>query len=590
VTGTGGASRQYVIERDVPVTMSDGVVLRADVWRPADATIRTPTLLQRTPYDKSAAFGTQTILGLEITRALDAGFSVVIQDTRGRYASDGDFEAFTQEASDGEDTVSWVLDQAFNDGDVMSYGASYVGATQMLTASARPAGLRAVAPNLTTSQYHEGWTYRGGALQLGFVHLWMIEALAGPDLVRPSRVGDIASAELLGRLLADPVASMSELPLLRAELEQLLPSYAAWLRHPTRDEYWRDIDPSREYGGMDVAGLHIAGWNDIFLDDGLRNYAGMVASSGTEWARSHQYLVVGPWSHGNISAWQGEGWHGYAAEAAVLDLTAVHLEFFSAVSQHREPELPKVKVFVSGSDEWQTFDQWPPSPVRVEEWALDAGGGGLLLAPGGTQPAVGELTFDADPANPVPTVGGASFLPGLTMGRNSGPRDQALVEARDDVLVLTSDALADDLTVTGEVVLRLTATSSAVDCDWTARLTDVDPAGRSIGLVDGIVRARYRKGPDDGGSTAAAALAPGVREDFTVVLGSIAHRFRAGHRVRLQVASSNFPRFDRNPQSLVDPVTATVEDFVVAHQTVHTGSGTSTLLLPVLRRPASESR
>ncbi|GAA0234229.1 CocE/NonD family hydrolase [Actinomadura nitritigenes] len=557
--------RAYTLRRDVDVPMRDGVNLCTDIWLPeGDGPF--PVLLQRMPYDKSSSFMAQHIIGLEIVRALDAGFAVVVQDTRGRYASEGVFIPFAYEADDGRDTIAWLLEQDFCDGGVFMYGASYIGATQLLAASVAPKGLRAIAPQLTASDYYESWTYRGGALQLGFVLLWIIESLAPPDLDR--RGSAEASRELLAELGKDPWSMMDRLPLRRPDLQALAPYVRDWLDHPARDEFWDAIDPSRAYGRMDVAALHIGGWNDIFLEGTLRNFERLGAEAATDDARRRQYLVVGPWSHGNVSAWQGDGWHGYGAEA---DLTAMHLEFFSALAEGREPNLPKARIFFTGPDTWHDLPSWPPPATTPTSWTLDAGG--RLTRDGTGDPAT--LTYRSDPANPVPTAGGATFLPGLLVARNSGPRDQSEIEARQDVLVLTSAPLESDLTIAGEVRLHLEAASSAEDCDWTARLTEVDADGRSTGLVDGIVRARYRHGGDP------APLQPGRRESYMLPLGSLAHVVPAGHRLRLQIASSNHPRFDRNPQTMVEPVDATPDDFVVAEQTVFVGDGGTRLLIPV---------
>lgn len=552
----------FQLRRDVEVPMSDGVVLRADLWLPADGD-PCPVLLQRLPYDKSSSFMAQHIVGLEIPRALDSGFAVVVQDTRGRFASDGDFSPFVREAADGRDTIAWLRDQDFCSGDVFMYGASYIGATQLLAAATVPDGLRGIAPQLTTADYYENWTYRGGALQLGFLLLWLIESLAGPDLARRPA----ASRALLDQLAADPWQAMTRLPLRDPALADLAPYLADWLAHPARDDFWNAIDPSRAFAEMDVAGLHVGGWNDLFIEGTLRAFHGMSAAG-----RRPQHLVVGPWSHGNVSAWQGETWHGYAADAGAVDLTALHLSFFGALAAGRDPDLPVARIFFTGENRWHDLPSWPPPGVVTRSWLLTAAG---ELAPDTDVPA-GTLRFRSDPADPVPTVGGPTFLPGLQVARNAGPKDQTVVEARADVLVLTSAPLDEAITIAGEVVLHLEAASSAQDCDWTARLAEVDAAGRSVGLVDGIVRARYRRGE------AAEPLVPGRREAYRLVLGSLAHVVPPGRRLRLQIASSNFPRFDRNPQSMIDPPAATPADFVVADQTVFTGTGGTRLDLPVV--------
>jgi putative CocE/NonD family hydrolase len=319
-----------------------------------------------------------------------------------------------------------------------------------------------------------------------------------------------------------------------------------------------------------VPALHIAGTSDIFCEGSLAAYRAMRGGP----AGDGQYLVLGPWSHGNTTDWQGERWLGYDAASAALDLTGLQLEFFRAVLDGRAPDMPRVRYFATGADEWREAADWPVPGTEQVALHLRAGGRLAAAAPDGEEV---PDSYVSDPRDPVPTTGGATFLPGLLMARNSGHRSQTEVERRPDVLVYTGLPLRHDIEVTGEVVLELWAASSATDCDWTARLCDVAPDGTSIGIVDGILRSRYRGGSDP------EPLEPGRPECFTVVLGSTSHVFRVGHAVRLQVASSNHPRFDRNPQQLVDPVTATEADLVVAEQTVfHDAPRPSRLLLPTV--------
>lgn len=573
------------VERGVPVPMRDGTVLRADVWRPATGG-PWPVLLQRLPYDKSSSFMAQHIVGLEPLEAVAAGFAVVIQDTRGRYSSEGVFDPYVNETEDGLDTLAWIRRQPFCDGHIGMYGASYIGATQLLAARAAPEGLVAIAPQLTAAEYHDVWSYSGGALQLGFLLLWLAESLAPPDLLRrrPGPELDRARQTLL-EILRDPAAAFARLPLDRDELAELAPYHRQWLRHPTRDVFWRLIDPSAAYGRMDLAGLHIGGWHDIFLEGSLRNYTGLRTQAPSRRARESQHLIVGPWAHGNLSDHQGDLWYGYGAASAALDLTRVHLEFFRAAAEGRPADLPRVKIFVMGADVWRDEEEWPPARTERIEYFLHSSGAAHLTSgdgrldrrpPGPDEPAD---RYVSDPADPVPTAGGATFLPGVLLGRNSGPKEQSAVEARPDVLVYTSEPLAEDLEVTGEVRIELHAASDATDCDWTARLVDVHPDGRAYGVVDGILRSRYREGTDR-----EVPLTPGEPTLFAFPLGSTSQLFRRGHRIRLQVASSNFPRFDRNPQRLVPTHTAGPQDLRPARQQVfHDARRPSRLILPVLR-------
>jgi uncharacterized protein len=565
--------RQYTMLRDVRVPMRDGVELATDVYVPGGAG-PCPTVLQRTPYDRTDPFGTQFICQMTVVRALDAGFAVVLQDTRGRFGSKGTFDPFVHEGADGEDTVAWIRTQDFSDGRVVSNGASYVGATQMLLAMQGAEGHVAMAPFLTTGDYHQHWTYRDGALQLGLVYLWITEALGPADMVTRQLPVDHPAQRTLRGLLGDPRGAMGRLPLLSDELVELAPYLADWLGNPTPGPWWTARTPLEHAEDIRTPALHIAGFNDVFLDGSLRSYQTLRRDGATPEVRDGQYLVIGPWSHGNIGDWQGDQWHGYDAAAPAMDLTGMQLEFFTAVLAGRRPELPRVRYFTSGVNEWRTADEWPPPAV---ETVLHLASEGRLTAT--PEDTGGGDQYVSDTLDPVPTTGGATFLPGILVNRNDGPKSQEAVEARADVLVYRSDVLTEPVEVTGPVTLELWASSSATDCDWTARLTDVDESERSIGIVDGILRARYRSGSQP------RALRPSEVECFRIELGATSHVFAAGHRVGLQIASSNFPRFDRNPQQMVEPVRATADDFVVAEQTVvRGGANPSRLLLPVLLR------
>jgi putative CocE/NonD family hydrolase len=574
------------VERNVPVPMRDGTVLRADVWRPAGEG-RHPTLLQRLPYNKADAFITGHLFGLEPLRAVGAGFAVVLQDTRGRYASEGTFEPFARESDDGADTIAWIADQPFSDGDVCMYGSSYVGATQLLAAASAPPALRAVAPGVTASEYYEGWTYQGGALQLGFALHWALGSLGGATVAtRQMRGEDVAAlAEELGRTLADMWPAYERLPLTdQPLLHELCPAYFEWLRHPQRDEHWRAIAPDQRYAEMTVPALHVGGWSDIFVDGTLRNYAGLREHAATEEARQGQRLLIGPWAHGNVHEVVGELDFTPSASQLALDMTAVQLDFFERVLSGRGFDTPPVRIFVMGANQWRDEDAWPIARTRHEHLHLRgdgrantaAGDGRLSREPAGADEPSDRYVYD--PRQPVPTIGGKTLMPSPLIGIHSGPRDQREVETRTDVLVYTGDPLECDTEVTGTVTLVLTAASSAVDTDFTAKLVDVHPDGRAIGIVDGILRARYRDGLER-----PRLLEPGRPERLTIELGATSMLFRAGHRIRLEVSSSNFPRFDRHPNVGGDLSAVTEAELVPAQQTVfHDADRPSYLVLPIV--------
>lgn len=518
------------IERDVPIPLPGGTMSRADLWRPADGR-PAPVLLQRTPYDKGFALVVQG--GLDPARAVAAGYAVVVQDVRGRYASEGGFEPFVQEAADGAATIAWLAEQPFCDGRVATYGGSYVGATQLLAATRRPPALRAMLPHVTSADYYDGWMTEGGAFQLGLALNWARSLAAGELARRRDRGEDVAALEeRLDAEIADPERAYRRLPLVdQPVLAELAPYYLRWLEHPARDAFWRGISAREQLVDAGVPALHLAGWHDVFLEGGLAAYGAMGGAP--------QRLVVGPWAHAGWGDAVGEVIYGPEASRYALDPTDLHLRFYDSVLHGiADPEAAPVRLFVMGADRWRDEDAWPLARARTRALHLRADGA-LTWAP--PEPGEASRTYVHDPADPVPTTGGRTLMPGHEASIALGARDQRDVEARADVLVYTTAPLERDVEVTGTVRLILHAASSAVDTDWTAKLVDVHPGGRALGVTDGILRARYRAGLDR-----ERLLEPDRPERFTVTVGSTSMVFRRGHRIRLEVASSNFPRFDRN--------------------------------------------
>lgn len=577
------ANESVIVERDMWVPMRDGVRLQADVWRPARAG-RFPALLQRTPYNRADSFAVVVSAGIEPLRAVAAGYVVVIQDTRGRFGSEGDFTPFFDDGDDGVDTIEWLAAQPYCNGDVGMYGASYYAATQLLAAVRQPPALKAIAPQATASDYHDTWTYYGGALELGFSLYWAL-GLAAAEAARRTTAGqDVTelSAEI-DRLLRDPRQAYSARPLVDiAPLKSLLPAWDHWLTHPDRDEYWRPISIADRYDRIKVPALHIAGWFDLFLRGTVANYRGMSAAVGD--ADTRQHLIIGPWAHAVPHDALGEVYFAADAAAAALDMTAVQLDWFStflkADAPARSAEAP-VKVFVMGSNRWRAEATWPPQRAVTTRLYLvpapdGAAPGSLQRELPGDDERAAEFVFD--PADPVPTAGGATFLPGAYVGLHAGPRDQRTVEARPDVLSYTTAPLEHDLEIGGAVNVVLHARTSATDTDWTAKLVEVHPDGRALSICDGIVRARYRHG-----TSHAEPVIPGECHEYRIDLGYTSIVIPAGHAVRVEISSSNYPRFDVNPNHGGAIATAIQGDFVKAHQTIqHAASTPSYLELQVL--------
>jgi putative CocE/NonD family hydrolase len=413
----------------------------------------------------------------------------------------------------------------------------------------------AIAPVVTGSDYYEGWIYQGGAFQLGFNLFWA-QLMADPRGAK--RIDELYRQR--------PLASVS-IP--DAKYGRI---YREWLDHPTDDAYWQALSINRRYGRVRVPVLNVGGWYDIFLRGTLENFVRMQREAGSEHARRGQRLVIGPWSHGSTFGPYPDHSFDIFGPMSAIDLTEVQLGFFS---QRDEDESP-VRIFVMGENRWRDADAWPPERAEPRQWFLH-GGGSLSPLPPGREP---PDTFVYDPADPAPTVGGPVSLPGPMTRPNSGPLDQRRVEERPDVLVYTSEPLEQPLEVVGPLGVTLHATTSAQDTDFVAKLCDVWPDGVSRILTEGIRRASFREGYDR-----RRPVEPGRVYAYTIDLVATANVFQPGHRVRIVITSSSFPRFDPNPNTGGPLGEDDPGDARPARQTIfHDSEHPSHVLLPVVSR------
>jgi uncharacterized protein len=577
------------VDRDVAVEMRDGTTLYADIYRPA-ADGRYPTLLQRTPYDKE--LNALALLQLDPLRAVGEGYAVVIQDVRGRFRSEGEFTPFYQEIDDGFDTVEWCAAQPWSSGAVGMYGGSYVGAVQWLAAIAQPPHLKCIVPMITASDYYEGWTYQGGALQWGFMVGWVLPFLTSADLFRHREHGaDFEGqrdqlADLVDRLpQTAEVLPLTSLPLVGEHSRYFLD----WLAHSSRDDFWRAISIQDRYQTIGVPALNVSGWYDIFQDGTLRNFAGVRQSGATREAREGSRLLMGPWSHAVPTSNQvGTVDFGVRSSQHLtvlkFDLDGQILRFCDHWLKGLDNGLsdePPVRLFVMGENVWRTEHEWPLARAASTTYYLHSGGRANSIKGDGH---LSEAEPDAerpdvylyDPYRPVPTRGGQLCC--YTSQLPAGAFDQAEVEVREDVLVFETPPLERDTEVTGPVSLELWASTSAPDTDFTAKLVDVCPDGCTRNLTDGIIRARFRLGTDQ-----PRPIVPSEITRYHVDLWSTCHLFRQGHRIALEVSSSNFPRFDRNPNT--GHALGVDAEMRPAIQTVyHDRDHPSRLVLPVVPR------
>lgn len=571
---TAAISSEIIAQHDVPMKTRDGVTLYADIYRPKSSG-KFPVILMRTPYDKSVNWAVASIF-----KMVPRGYVVIIQDVRGRYTSEGEWYPFKHEQADGFDSVEWAAALPYTDGKVGMMGASYVGATQMLAAIARPPHLAAIAPNMTASNYHDGWAYQDGALEQWFDQNWTSQ-LAQNTVQRLIEENTDARAGVPTLPLAKyPVFNFGQLPADAQLTAVLAPYYLDWLAHPDYDSYWKQWSIEEHFSDIAVPMLQVGGWYDIFNGGTLRNYMGVKAHGSTDAARSQQHLLIEIGGHSGFGRRIGDVDFGpHALENVYTDVILDWYDFlFKGIRNEFATDKP-VKVFVMGANEYRQEDDWPPPQAQSTKYFLHSkgkansllGDGSLATSAPKSEPAD---TYIYNPANPAPTVGGPLCCDEHHM--EPGPRDQRPVENRDDVLIYSTGPLAHDLEVTGPVTADLFVKSSAVDTDFTAKLVDVAPDGFAQDLTEGILRMRYLASPEH-----AALINPGQIYEISVDLWATSNVFLRGHSLRLEISSSNFPRFDRNLN--------TGEEIKFAHTFVsatnvilHDAQHPSALVLPVI--------
>ncbi len=564
------ASGQYQvkIETGMKAKMRDGVSLVADIYRPV-AKGEFPVLVERTPYNRKG--------GARQAREIASyGYIVVVQDTRGRYESEGEFYPFRNETNDGYDTIEWAAALPGSTGKVGMYGGSYVGATQMLATIGKPPHLVAIFPYVTASEYYDGWTYQSGAFMQWFAESWTTGLVQ--DTLRRTVSSATRPKDWAWRL---PVDEYRLLKLPRPA--DLAPYFRDWVAHETDDPYWKRWRISSHYSELDLRALHGGGWHDIFLKGTLTNYMGLHAKARTQQAREAQRLLIGPWAHARTSP-EGKVGDVTFGKQAVLDM-AQTIRAWSDYSlkgvRNQYATGAPVRLFIMGENVWRDEQEFPLKRQRLRRYYLhSAGGANSVRGDGSLSTVKAEREkpdrFVYDPADPVPTIGGRLCCANDALP--PGPFDQSPNESRSDVLVYSTLPLKQGVEVTGFVRLELYAATSAADTDFTAMLVDVDPSGYARFLTDGIVRARYRDSLEK-----ADPITPGKIYRYDIDLWATGNYFRPGHRIRLYVSSSNFPRFNRNLNT-GEPLLGST-GMVKASQTIyHDAAHPSALVLPVIPR------
>nr|WP_263327630.1 CocE/NonD family hydrolase [Neobacillus sp. Marseille-Q6967] len=536
---------KIIHEKNVPATMRDGAILYSDIYRP-EGEGKYPVLLQRTPYNK--AFLPLTTMVLDPIAAAHQGYVVIIQDVRGRFESEGDpFYIYKHEYNDGYDSVEWAASLPYSDGNVGMYGLSYKGMTQFQAAVMHPPHLKAIFPITWGTDV---FMYRGGALELGLLISWSLSTIGPNAVVKAKRGKEDFLKEFMTLVHSiDHIeeAAFNQLPIQDSEWLKLGDGYAQFvhdiMEHDTRNDYHREISVKEKSDKLNVPVFAIAGWYDLLLGQDLEHYETFKHKKNTK-------LIIGPWAHAGFAPTVGDLNFGLSASSLLLelktDLTSLQLKWFDCwlkgINNGITEEAP-VKIFVMGENKWRNEQEWPLKRMVYTPYYLDSNGKANTKEGDGTlsiKLPQGEISdsYVYDPSNPVPTLGGNHLLP---MNYPRGPIDQQSIESREDVLVYTSDVLQEDIEVTGPVKVILYASSSAVDTDFTAKLIDVHPNQKAFNIVDGIIRAKYRD-PNNPGSL----ITPNEVYQYEIDLLSTSNLFKKGHRIRVEISSSNFPRFDRN--------------------------------------------
>jgi putative CocE/NonD family hydrolase len=572
------------IEVDVKVPMRDGIGLSVDIYRP-DAEGKFPAILVRTPYSN----GTDG----NITQSkwwAERGYVLLQQDVRGKYDSKGDFYPFRNEPDDGFDMDEWVGKQPWFNGKLGTMGGSYVGFTQWTQAIRGSKYLVAMAPQVTTPDIYGNWLYIDGAMSYAFDVSWGSVSIDGQVAQATSGIVDMMKVYRTLPIIDAPKTAGHKAP-----------HFIDWAMHPTRDAYWNGISFENDHDRVAVPMLTIEGWYDIFLRGAINDDIAVRARGKTEVARTGKRLMIGPWIHGggrrnNVAA-------GAAADPnttdfgpnAEVDLQKIYLRWFDYWLKGVENGVtsePPIKIFVMGENVWRYENEWPLKRAQATKYYLASGGRANTLHGDGAlstaMPKGADTdTYVYDPDNPVPTLGGNSCCAALTP---TGPWDQRAAERRDDVLVFSSEVLKAPVEVTGPVTMKLYAATSGKDTDWTAKLVDVGPDGFARNVQEGILRARYRETRGRGSAT---LLEPNKVYEYTIDMWAGSNLFLPGHQFRLEVSSSNFPRFDRNLNTGEDTATGTRME--KARQTIyHSAQYPSHLVLPIIPRsdlmPATAAR
>ena len=556
------------LERGVPCLLSDGTALVSDHYYPAGDG-PWPTLLMRQPYGRDIA---STVVYAHPVWFAREGYHVVIQDVRGRGTSEGDFYPFRYERRDGAETIAWLRRHAACNGRIGMYGFSYQGMTQLLAAAEQPEGLACIAPHMTAVDLYRGWFYHHGALRLSSSLGWGIQMLREDARRRGLR----DASDRLEQAWANIRAQSVSVPYTAhpAIADPALPSYVRdWFSHRETGAYWAEQDISTRLSQIQTPALHISGWFDTYLEGSIAGYLALRSGAGSQFARENQYLIAGPWIH---IPWGDRVGDANLGEAANLDTDTILLRWFNHwLKGSREFQFePRIRYFTLGPNDWRTAAEWPqqaeyPLYLRSEGNANSRKGNGHLarIAPDSEEP---RDVFVYDPEVPVWAPGGPQAL--------SGPVDQAVLEMSNNLLIYASEPVTRPTEIFGQPRIALYAATSAPHADFTAKIVRVTASGRAVLLSIGIARSSWLFRD--------VAYAAGEIYLWEFTLEPIAFVLEPGERLRLEIASSAFPLYDRNSSTDTPPQLADNWNWSRSTQQVlHTMAHPSALYLPVNGEP-----
>jgi len=569
-TAIARPSNEIRIQRHIAVTMRDGVKLYVDLYLPA-APGRYPTIVWRTPYGVQRDGSHEALIRFAMN-----GYAVVAQDVRGRYESEGIWEPFRNEGKDGFDTIEWAAVQPFSNGKVATEGGSYNGHNQWQAATLNPPHLVAAFPALASTNIYANWLTMGGAFRLSFNYGWGVVRMPNRIMLPQYWHTEAYAPE---ELKYENI--LMHLPLKDGDLMSAgtaVQHYRDWIKHESYDDYWKSISDEEHFDKITVPVHTSGGWFDIFLGGTINGYVGMKNKGATPEARAGARMIIGPWGHGPTQSFGGIDF----TPAANVNQFETELRFFDyhlkGIKNGLEAEAP-VKLFYMGVNKWRSEKDWPIPGTQYKELYLTSKGAANSVRGDGElsfkKPAAsGVDTYRYDPQNPVPTTGGNNCCGTPTL---AGPRDQRQLERREDIVVYTSEFLQNALTIAGPVNVKLFASTDGPDTDWMIKLVDVYPDDTAMPVSEGILRAKFREGLDK-----IRLLTPNQVVEYTIELTATANVFKPGHRIRVDITSSNFPQFDRNPNT--GEALGNSATIRVAQQSIHHGgSRLSHILLPVVQ-------